>query len=137
MGSTKILIVDDELVMRTSLTGWLERDGHDVKTAESGEEALEIVKKTRFDILLVDIKMEGISGLDVLMKVKESDTDVAIIMITAYGSIATAIEAMKNGAYDYLLKPFDPDELGVLIEKIIEQQAQARENLFLKECLIL
>ncbi len=133
MGSTKILIVDDELVMRTSLTGWLERDGHDVKTAESGEEALEIVKKTRFDILLVDIKMEGISGLDVLMKVKESDTDVAIIMITAYGSITTAIEAMKNGAYDYLLKPFDPDELGVLIEKIIEQQAQARENLFLKE----
>lgn len=133
MGSTKILIVDDELVMRTSLTGWLERDGHDVETAESGEEALEIVKKTRFDILLVDIKMEGISGLDVLMKVKESDPDVAIIMITAYGSIATAIEAMKNGAYDYLLKPFDPDELGVLIEKIIEQQAQARENLFLKE----
>ncbi|MBW2606164.1 MAG: sigma-54-dependent Fis family transcriptional regulator [Deltaproteobacteria bacterium] len=133
MGSTKILIVDDELVMRTSLAGWLKRDGHDVETAESGEEALEIVKKTRFDILLVDIKMEGISGLDVLMKVKESDPDVAIIMITAYGSIATAIEAMKNGAYDYLLKPFDPDELGVLIEKIIEQQAQARENLFLKE----
>ena len=133
MSSTKILIVDDELVMRTSLKGWLQRDGHDVETAESGEKALEIVKKTRFDILLVDIKMEGISGLDVLMKVKESDPDVAIIMITAYGSIATAIEAMKNGAYDYLLKPFDPDELGVLIEKIIEQQAQARENLFLKE----
>lgn len=133
MGSTKILIVDDELVMRTSLAGWLKRDGHDVETAESGEEALEIVKKTRFDILLVDIKMEGISGLDVLLEVKESDPDVAIIMITAYGSIATAIEAMKNGAYDYLLKPFDPDELGVLIEKIIEQQAQARENLFLKE----
>ena len=133
MSSTKIFIVDDELVMRKSLSGWLERDGYEVDTAESGEEAIEKLKKTRFDLLLVDIKMEGISGLDVLKHVMENDPDVAVIMITAYGSIPTAIEAMKNGAHDYLLKPFDPDELGVLIEKIVEQQAQARENLFLKE----
>ncbi len=133
MSSTKIFIVDDELVMRKSLSGWLERDGYEVDTAESGEEAIEKLKKTRFDLLLVDIKMEGISGLDVLKHVMENDPDVAVVMITAYGSISTAIEAMKNGAHDYLLKPFDPDELGVLIEKIIEQQAQARENLFLKE----
>ena len=133
MSSTKIFIVDDELVMRKSLSGWLERDGYEVDTAESGEEAIEKLKETRFDLLLVDIKMEGISGLDVLKHVRESDPDVAVVMITAYGSISTAIEAMKNGAHDYLLKPFDPDELGVLIEKIVEQQAQARENLFLKE----
>ncbi len=133
MSSTKIFIVDDELVMRKSLSGWLERDGYEVDTAESGEEAIEKLKKTRFDLLLVDIKMEGISGLDVLKHVMENDPDVAVVMITAYGSISTAIEAMKNGAHDYLLKPFDPDELGVLIEKIVEQQAQARENLFLKE----
>ena len=133
MGNTKILIVDDEIIMRESLAGWLERDGHDVKTAASGEEALEKVKDTHFDILLVDIKMEGISGLDVLKHIKESDPEVAVVMITAYGSISTAIEAMKNGAYDYLLKPFDPEELGVLIEKIIQHQAQARENLFLRE----
>lgn len=133
MGSIKILIVDDELVMRKSLSGWLERDGYKVDTAESGEEAIEKLKETRFDLLLVDIKMEGISGLDVLKHVKENDPDVAVVMITAYGSISTAIEAMKNGAFDYLLKPFDPDELGMLIEKIIEQQTQARENLFLKE----
>jgi len=133
MSSTKIFIVDDELVMRKSLSGWLKRDGYDVDTAESGEEAIEKLKKTRFDLLLVDIKMEGISGLDVLKYVRENDPDMAVVMITAYGSISTAIEAMKNGAYDYLLKPFDPDELGLLIEKIIEQQAQARENLFLKE----
>ena len=133
MSSTKIFIVDDELVMRKSLSGWLKRDGYDVDTAESGEEAIEKLKKTRFDLLLVDIKMEGISGLDVLKHVRENDPDMAVVMITAYGSISTAIEAMKNGAYDYLLKPFDPDELGLLIEKIIEQQAQARENLFLKE----
>jgi DNA-binding NtrC family response regulator len=77
--------------------------------------------------------MEGMSGLDVLKQVKESDPEVSVVMITAYGSISTAIEAMKNGAYDYLLKPFEPDELGLLIEKISEYQAQARENLYLKQ----
>ena len=133
MSSTKILIVDDELIMRESLAGWLERDGHSVRTSPSGEDALEKLKETRFDILLVDIKMEGISGLDVLRHVRESDPDVAIVMITAYGSIPTAIEAMKNGAYDYMLKPFDPNELGVLIEKIIRYQDQNREMQFLRE----
>jgi DNA-binding NtrC family response regulator len=133
MSSTKILIVDDELIMRESLAGWLERDGHFVQTAPSGEDALEKLKETRFDILLVDIKMEGISGLDVLRHIKENDPDVAVVMITAYGSIPTAIEAMKNGAYDYMLKPFDPNELGVLIEKIIRHQNQAREMQFLRE----
>jgi DNA-binding NtrC family response regulator len=133
MSSTKILIVDDELIMRESLAGWLERDGHSVQTAPSGEDALEKLKDTRFDVLLVDIKMEGISGLDVLRHVKENDPDVAVVMITAYGSIPTAIDAMKNGAYDYMLKPFDPNELGVLIEKIIRHQDQAREMQFLRE----
>jgi DNA-binding NtrC family response regulator len=133
MTGTKILIVDDELIMRESLSGWLERDGHDIDTAASGEEALEKMRNTRFDILLLDIKMEGMSGLDVLKAVKENDPDVEVVMITAYGSISTAIEAMKNGAYDYLLKPFDPSELGVLIEKIIDYQSQARETLFLRE----
>jgi len=133
MDSTKILIVDDELILRESLAGWLERDGHVVETAASGEEALQKLKEYHFEIMLVDIKMEGMSGLDVLTKVKESDPDVAVVMITAYGSISTAIEAMKNGAVDYLLKPFDPNALGVLIDKITEHQAQAREILYHRE----
>jgi DNA-binding NtrC family response regulator len=133
MDKTKILIIDDEMIMRESLAGWLKRDGHDVASAASGEEAMQILQNSRFDILLVDIKMEGMSGLDVLRLVKENDPDVAVVMITAYGSISTAIEAMKKGAFDYLLKPFDPDALGVLIDKIIEHQAQARENIFLRE----
>lgn len=133
MTIAKILIVDDETIMRESLAGWLERDGHAVQTARSGEEALRKCKENHFDILLLDIKMEGMSGLEVLRRVKESDADAAVVMITAYGSIATAIEAMKNGAFDYMLKPFDPNELGVLIEKIIRHQQQARENLYLKE----
>ena len=133
MTTAKVLIVDDETIMRESLAGWLERDGHAVQTARSGEEALKKCRENRFDILLLDIKMEGMSGLEVLRRVKESDADVAVVMITAYGSIATAIEAMKNGAFDYMLKPFDPNELGVLIEKITRHQQQARENLYLKE----
>ena len=133
MSKTSILIVDDELVLRESLAAWLERDGHLVETAASGEEGLERMMKKRFDIMLVDIKMEGMSGLEVLRKVKDSDPDVAVVMITAFGSISTAIEAMKDGAQDYLLKPFDPNELGLLIEKIVSQQAQRRENLFLRE----
>ncbi len=133
MQSAKILIVDDELVMRESLAGWLERDGHTIETAASGEEALTKTGQTHFDILLVDIKMEGISGLEVLKHVMDEDPDAAVVMITAYGSVGTAIDAMKNGAADYLMKPFDPDELGMLIEKIISQQARERERQFLKE----
>ena len=111
----------------------LERDGHAVETAGGGEEALEKLKRERFDIILLDIKMEGISGLETLKRIKEDDSEAAVVMITAYGSISTAIEAMKNGAFDYLLKPFDPNELGMLIEKIIGRQARERETLYLRE----
>jgi len=133
MSGAKILIVDDELIVRESLGGWLERDGHTVDKAASGEEALEKCEKARYDILLLDIKMEGMSGLEVLKKVKENDPDVSVVMITAYGSIPSAIEAMKTGAYEYMLKPFDPDELMVLIEKIRKHQAERRETQFLRE----
>ena len=133
MGGINILIIDDEEIMRESLAGWLARDGYVVDTAASGEDGLAKLKKTRFDILLVDIKMDGMSGLEVLQRVKEDDPDVAVVMITAYGSIATAVESMRNGAYDYLLKPFDPGQLGVLIDKIVTHQEQSRENLYLKE----
>jgi len=133
MSGAKILVVDDELIVRKSLGGWLERDGHKVDTAASGEEALEKCGTTKYDILLLDIKMEGMSGLEVLKKVKENDPDVSVVMITAYGSIPSAIEAMKSGAYEYLLKPFDPDELMVLIEKIMHHQAERRETQFLRE----
>ncbi|MEJ2588394.1 MAG: sigma-54 dependent transcriptional regulator [Deltaproteobacteria bacterium] len=132
MDSAKILIVDDELIMRESLKGWLERDGYQVEMSASGEAALERLKNVKFDILLVDMKMEGMSGLEVLKEVKQSDPDVAVVIITAYGSISNAIDAMKMGAYDYLLKPFDPNELGMLIERVSRHQAQERENLFLR-----
>ncbi len=133
MTQIKILIVDDEMIMRESLAGWLERDGYDARVAESGETALEMLKNERFDVVFMDIKMDGMSGLEALPLIKESDPDVEVVMITAYGSIATAIKAMKNGAFDYLLKPFDPDELGILIEKIVKHRLQAQENQFLRQ----
>ncbi len=133
MDNTKILIVDDELIIRESLAGWLQRDGYDVLTAESGEKALEILKIDRFDILLVDIKMDGMSGIDVLQVVKEHYPDIDVVMITAFGSIATAVDAMKKGAYDYLLKPFDPDDLGVLIKKLVHGQSMKSERLYLRD----
>ncbi len=133
MITTKILIVDDELIMRESLSAWLERDGYDVSKASSGEEALTLLKSNRFDILLVDIKMEGMSGIELLKHINESDSDAAVVMITAYGSISTSIEAMKLGATDYLLKPFDPGELSVLIEKILSERAKTIENLYLRD----
>ncbi len=133
MSRARILIVDDEMIIRESLQAWLERDGHEVHSVASGEEALEIIPRTRFDLVFLDIKLEGISGLEVLKKMRDLDPDLAVVMITAYGSISTAVEAMKDGAQDYLLKPFEPEELGVLIERIMESKARARENLYLQE----
>ena len=117
----KILIVDDEPIMRESLAGWLERDGYEIETASGGEEALEKFKSAYYDILLVDIKLEGISGLELLRCVKDINPRATVVMITAYASIASAIEAMKNGAEDYLLKPFEPNELSTIIEKLIDR----------------
>jgi DNA-binding NtrC family response regulator len=127
------MVVDDEMIIRESLAAWLERDGYHLEMAASGEEALEKIAGAHFDIMLVDIKMEGMSGLELLRAVKEKDLDTAVVMITAYGSISTAIEAMKHGATEYLLKPFDPEEIGLLIEKIVARQEQEKENLYLRE----
>lgn len=133
MEQARILVVDDELVIRESLAGWLKRDGYHVSTVSSGEKALETLKHHGFDLLLLDIKMDGISGMDVLNIVKEEYPDIDVIMITAFGSIPSAVQAMKSHAFDYLLKPFDPDELGVLIKKLLDHRARKKENLFLKE----
>jgi len=133
MEQTKILVVDDELVIRESLAGWLERDGYTVSTVPSGEKALEILKLQSFNIILLDIQMDGISGMDVLKHVKDNYPDIDVIMITAFGSIPSAVEAMKSAAFDYLLKPFDPDELGVLIQRCIDHQERKKENQYLRE----
>ncbi|WP_022667044.1 sigma-54-dependent transcriptional regulator [Desulfospira joergensenii] len=133
MEPPRILVVDDELVIRESLAGWLQRDGYDVKTLESGEEAVQALKTGSFDIILLDIKMDGMSGMEVLAHVKEEYPDIDVIMITAFGSVPSAVQAMKSHAYDYLLKPFDPDELGVLIKKLVDHRARKKENAYLRD----
>ena len=133
MSQARILVVDDELVIRESLAGWLKRDGFLVDTVPSGEDALALLKKQGFDIMLLDIQLDGISGMEVLSHVKEHYPDIDVIMITAYGSIPSAVQAMKSHAHDYLLKPFDPDELGVMIQKLLEHRKKVKENAFLKD----
>ena len=133
MAQTRILVVDDELVIRESLAEWLRRDGYEVSSVESGEEAFKLMKHKGFDILLLDLQLDGMSGMDVLSRVKDEYPDIDVIMITAFGSVPSAVQAMKFHAFDYLLKPFDPDELVVIIKRLVDHRAQKQENIFLKE----
>jgi DNA-binding NtrC family response regulator len=128
----KIMIVDDEKIVRESLYHWFKRSGHMVEAAASGLEALEKLEMIPFDILFVDIKMPQMSGLEVLKKVKVEYPDTIVIIITAYGSIESAVEAMKLGAKDYLLKPFKPDQLALMLEKIDYQRKLTSQYRYLK-----
>ena len=129
----KILIVDDEKIVRESLLHWFEEDDYDVEAAEDGETALKMFDKSKYDLLLVDMKMPGISGLELLKKVRQIDKDAIVILITAFASVPSAITALKDGAYDYVTKPVDPDELAHIVKKALEQKALKQENIQLKE----
>lgn len=134
--STHVMIVDDEETICESLMAWFMKDGYQVETATSGAEALKRVQDKRFDIYLLDVKMPGMDGIELLSKLKQHHPDALVIMITAHGSIETAVEAMKRGAMDYLCKPFDPDELSLLMERTLAHKALRDENIALKEQLI-
>jgi len=127
-----IMVVDDESIVRESLYHWFAKSGHTVDTAASGFEALEKLEQFPFDILFVDIKMPGMDGIELLQKVKSEYPDTIVIIITAYGSIESAIKAMKTGASDYLLKPFKPDYLSLVLEKVTQQQRLTAEYNYLK-----
>jgi heterodisulfide reductase subunit A len=116
----RILVVDDELIVRDSLKEWLEEDGFQADTAESGAEALEKVSREAYHLILLDIKMPGMDGVEVLKRAKETRPELPVVMMTAYATVETAVEAMKIGALDYLMKPFDPDTLMPLVIKFYE-----------------
>jgi len=120
----RILIVDDEFSVRDSLIAWFREEGYTADAAASGKEALAKLTESRWDVFFLDLKMPGMSGLELQKKIKEIQPDGTIIIITAYGSVESAVEAMQNGAYDYLSKPFDPDCLALLVRK-----AAGRKNL--------
>jgi two-component system response regulator HydG len=132
----RILIVDDEEPIREALSAWLIKDGYQVNTADSGLTALACIEEGLFDLYLVDIKMPGMGGIELLGRIKEIQADANVIMITAHGSIQTAVEAMKRGACDYICKPFDPDELSLMTERVSANQALKNENLVLREQLM-
>ncbi len=128
-----ILIVDDEPDMLQLLQRSLEPDlGCRVKTASSGEMAMRILSETPFDLMVADIKMPGMDGLELLDRVKGDHPDLTVVMMTAYGTIDTAVEAMRNGAYDFITKPFDHDALVIRLEKALERSTLIRENLRLR-----
>jgi len=127
-----IMIVDDEKIVRESFQHWFEKIGHHVTTAASGSEALDRLAQTPFELMFVDIKMPGMNGIELLEHVKSAYPDTTVVIITAYGSIESAVKAMKMGAADYLLKPFKPDQLTLVMEKIAQQKKLIREYDYLK-----
>jgi len=127
-----IMIVDDEEIVRESLFYWFEKGGHVVETSASGFEALEKLEKVPFDMMFVDMKMPGMDGIELLGKVKADYPDTIVIIITAYGSIESSIEAMKMGASDYLLKPFKPEQLSLVMEKITQQKKLTSDYNYLR-----
>ena len=129
----RILVVDDELSIRESLSGWLKRGGYQVDTEADGLAALARSQENYYDIMLIDVKMPEMDGLSLLKKLKETESETAILMMTAYGDIHDAVETIKLGAYDYLLKPFELEELNFTLEKLVQMQNLAMENLILKD----
>jgi len=129
----RILIVDDEFSVRHSLTAWFEDEGYTVDVASSGKEALAKLAENQWDIFFLDLKMPGMSGLELQKKIKEIQPDCTIVIITAFASVESAVEAMQNGAYDYLSKPFDPDYLALMVRNIIERKKLKEETASLKK----
>jgi DNA-binding NtrC family response regulator len=133
MSNTSILIVDDEKIVRDSLGKWFTEDGYTVGTAENANEALRQMQTQRWDIILLDIKMPGMDGMELQQRIRELDSLVTIIFITAHASVDTAVRALKTGAFDYVTKPVDPDYLSHLIRNAVKQRALVTENIKLKE----
>ncbi|MBI3797708.1 MAG: sigma-54-dependent Fis family transcriptional regulator [Deltaproteobacteria bacterium] len=123
----KILVVDDERSIRVGLKGLLAKEGYEVTSAESGGEALQILTGQPFDLVLTDLRMPQPDGMSLLKKIRERYPDTLVMMMTAYGSEKIAVEAMKAGAYDYLVKPFDNEEVKILVQQALEQTALRRE----------
>lgn len=127
MKINKILVVDDEHLIRWSLEQNLKKQGYEVITAGSGEDALRMAREQQPDLVLLDIQLPGISGIEVLEKVKEFDDEIIVIMLTAHGGLETAVNAMRLGAHDYVSKPFNLDELTIIIRKALENSDLKRE----------
>ena len=135
MKGLRILLVDDEPLMRLSMVDALEAIGHDVEAAASGTEGIEAIRQRPFDLVITDLRLPGADGLTVLTATKEQSPHTEVVVITAHGSVETAVGAMKLGAFDYITKPFQMDELLLIVERVGRVVALRRENQDLKEVL--
>ncbi|MBI5904049.1 MAG: sigma-54-dependent Fis family transcriptional regulator [Deltaproteobacteria bacterium] len=129
----QILVVDDEGIVRDSLAAWLGEDGYEVITAEGGAQALKMLPTREWNLMMVDLKMPGMDGIQLMDEVRKVRPELLIIIMTAYATVDTAVQAMKKGAYDYLVKPFNPEDLSLSIRKIVDHQRLVKENLFLRK----
>ena len=129
----RILVVDDEMIVCESCKRILEEEGYEVEAALSGKEAFEKMKANSFDIVITDLKMPGIDGMEVLRTFRKEYPDSIIIMITGFSTVETAVEAMKLGAFDYIPKPFTPDEVSIVVKKAIEKKSLMAENIYLRQ----
>jgi two-component system response regulator HydG len=128
-----LLIVDDEQVVRDSLVHWFTEEGYRVEAAATAAEALARLASGDVDLIIADIRMPGMDGLELLEKIQSEQLDTAVIIMTGYASVKSAVRALKHGAFDYITKPFDPDDLSVVVRNALEQQRLKRENRMLRE----
>ena len=133
--TARILVVDDEFSVRDSLSNWFRKDGYQVRAVGNATEALRALQDERADVALVDIKMPGMDGMELQEHIHRIDPDIAVIMITAFASVETAVRALKQGAFDYVTKPIDPDELSHLVRRALEVRRLERENSQLRSSL--
>jgi DNA-binding NtrC family response regulator len=135
MSPARILVVDDEPDIRKVLTTLLEKEGYDVTAVPDGPAALEAQREAPYDLLLTDLNLPRMNGNELLKKVKDRDPGIVGIVFTGYGTVQTAIEAMKAGAFDYILKPFNGSEVSLLIKRALEYKGLQKENVQLKRSL--
>ncbi len=131
-----ILVVDDKDAMRNMLTETLREEGYRVDSADDGQKALDLVRNKAYDLVLTDLKMPSVDGLEVLSQIKQIDEEASVIVMTAYGTIEDAVSAMKKGAYDFITKPFDTEHLCVLVNRALENKRLVAENTLLREELL-
>lgn len=129
----RLLVVDDELHVRESLSSWFIEDGYDVDAALDAKDALSALGRRHYDVVITDIKMPGMDGLELQRRIREVNPRAAVVLITAYASVATAVQALKEGAYDYVTKPFDPEALSRVVANACEKLRLEEENTRLKE----
>lgn len=133
MDKARVLIVDDEAIMRESLSAWLQEEGFEVHTEAEGHTAIQYAREHPVDVAIVDIKMPGMDGVTLLKKLHEVHQNLPVVMITAHATVENAIQSMKEGAYDYLMKPFPPEKLTNVIRRIVEHRRLIEENIRLRK----